>query len=117
MSCTDDLLVHTHTWEEHMKTPKALFKRLKAANLVARPTKCVFGTTQVDSLGHRLREGMVGLQDVTVWKQRDAPKLIKKKIRSSLGLVCSHQDFIVNCIAIAAPLSGLTRKGQLNKVM
>ena len=44
----DDLLVHTRTWEEHVQTLKELFKRLKAANLVARPTKCVFGAAQVD---------------------------------------------------------------------
>ena len=38
----DDLLVHTRTWEEHVQTLKELIKRLKAANLVAKPTKCVF---------------------------------------------------------------------------
>ena len=47
----DDLLVHTWTWEEHVQTLKELLKRLKAANLVARPTKCVFGATQVDFSG------------------------------------------------------------------
>ena len=44
----DDLLVHTRILEEHVQTLKELFKRLKAANLVSRPTKCVFGATQVD---------------------------------------------------------------------
>ena len=48
----DDALVHTRTWEEHGQTLKELFKRLKAANLVERPTKCVFETTQVDFWGH-----------------------------------------------------------------
>ena len=47
----DDLLVHTRTWEEHVHTLKELFKRLKAANLVARPTKCVFGATQARFFG------------------------------------------------------------------
>ena len=44
----DDLLVHTRTWEEHVQTLKELFKQLKVANFVARPTKCVFGATQVN---------------------------------------------------------------------
>ena len=35
----DVLLVHTKTWEEHLDVLEELFKRLKAANLVARPTK------------------------------------------------------------------------------
>ena len=70
----DDLLAHTRTWEEHVQTLKELFKRLKAANLVARPPKCVFGATQVDFLGHCLGQGMIGLQDVNVQKMRDAPR-------------------------------------------
>ena len=36
----DDLLVHTKMWEEHLQVLEELFKRLKEANLVARPTKC-----------------------------------------------------------------------------
>ena len=46
----DDVLVHTKhtkTWEEHPHVLEELFKRLKAANLVARPTKCELGATQV----------------------------------------------------------------------
>ncbi|KAK3717926.1 hypothetical protein RRG08_009353 [Elysia crispata] len=58
----DDLLVHTKTWEEHLQVLEELFKRLKATNLVARPTKCELGATQVDFLGHRLGQGTVGLQ-------------------------------------------------------
>ena len=47
----DDPRVHTRTWEEHVQTLKELFKRLKAANLVARPTRCVFGATQMNFFG------------------------------------------------------------------
>ena len=75
----DDLLVHTRSWEERVHTLKELFKRLKAANLVARPTKYVFGATQVDFLGHSLGQGMIGLQDVNVQKIREAPRPTTKK--------------------------------------
>ena len=79
----DDLIVHTRTLEEHVQTLKELFKRLKAVNLVARPTKCVFGATRVDFLGHCLGQGMIGLQDVIIQKMRDAPRpTTKKEIRS-----------------------------------
>ena len=77
----DDLLVHTRIWEEHVRALKELFKRLKAANVVARPTKCV------DFLGHCLGQGMIGLQDVNVQRMRDAPRpTTKKEMRSFLGL-------------------------------
>ena len=114
----DDLLVHTRTWEGHVQTLKELFKRLKVANLVARPTKCVSGATQVNFGGHCLGQGMIGLQDVNVQKMRDAPKpTTKKEIRSCLGLARYYQDFIPVFAAIAAPLSDLTLKGQPNKVV
>ena len=54
----DDLLVHTRRWEEYVQTLKELFKRLKATNLVARPTKCVLGATPVDFLGHCVGRGI-----------------------------------------------------------
>ncbi|RUS72103.1 hypothetical protein EGW08_020129 [Elysia chlorotica] len=114
----DDLLVHTKTWEEHLQVLEELFKRLKAANLVARPTKCELGATQVDFLGHCLGRGTVGLQDCNVEKVKDAPRpTTKKEIRSFLGLVGYYQPFIPNFAAIAAPLSDLTRKGQPNKIV
>ena len=57
-----------------MQTLKELFKRLKAANFVARPTKCVYGTTQVDFLGRCLDKGMIGLQDVKCPEDEGRPK-------------------------------------------
>ena len=102
----DDLLVPTKTWEEYLQVLQELFKRLKAANLVARPTKCELGATQVDFPGHRLGSGKVGLQGYYVEKVKDAPRpTIKEEIRSLLGLVGYYQPFIPNFAAIAAPLS------------
>ena len=100
-----------------MQVLEELLKRLKAANLVARPTKCELGATQVDFLGHRLGPGTVGLQDCNVEKVKDAPRpTTKKEIRSFLGLVGYYQPFIPNFAAIAAPLSDLTRKVSLTKL-
>ena len=64
----DDLLVHTKTWEEHVQVLEELFKRLKAANLVARRTKCELGATQVDFLGHRLEGGQLDFRTTMLRK-------------------------------------------------
>ena len=118
MDNINDLLVHTKTWKEHLQVLEELLKRLKAASLVARPTKCELRATQVDFLGHRLGRGTVGLQDCNVEKLKDAQRLAtKKEIRLFLGLVGYYQPFISNFAAISAPLSGLTRKGHPNKVV
>ena len=100
----DDLLVHTKTWEEHLQVLEELFTRLKAANLVARPTKCELGATQVDFLGHRIGKGTVGRQYCNGKKVKDAPRqTTRKEIRSFLGLVGYYQPCIPNFAAIAAP--------------
>ena len=113
----DDILVHTRTWEEHIKALQELFSRLLAAGMTIRPTKCLFGVNTVDFLGHRLEEGLIGLHEDNVTKIRDAPRpTTKKKIKSFMGLAGYYRDFIPNFAALAAPLSDLTRKGQPNKV-
>ena len=113
----DDILVHTRTWEEHIKVLQELFTRLLAAGMTIRPTKCLFGVNTVDFLGHRLEEGLIGLHEDNVAKIRDAPRpTTKKQIRSFMGLAGYYRDFIPNFAALAAPLSDLTRKGQPNKV-
>ena len=57
----DDILVHTRTWEEHIRALRELFSHLVQAGLTIRPTKCLFGVNSVDFLGHRLEQGVIGL--------------------------------------------------------
>ena len=113
----DDILVHTRTWEEHIKALRVLFRRLLAAGMTIRPTKCLFGVNTVDFLGHRLEEGLIGLHEDNVTKIRDALRpTTKKQVRSFMGLAGYYRDFIPNFAALETPLSDLTRKGQPNKV-
>ena len=96
----DYLLLHTKTWEEHLQVLHELFKRLRAVNLVGRPTKCELGA-RLDFRTKTLRKRLT----------------TKKEIRSFLGLVGFYQLFLPNFAAIAALLSYLTFKGPALKVM
>ena len=113
----DDILVHTCTWEEHLKTLQELFRCLAGAGMTIRPSKCIFGAASIDFLGHQLQPGLIGLHEDNVAKIRKAPRpTTKKQVRSFMGLAGYYRDFIPNFTAIAAPLSDLTRKGQPSKV-
>ncbi|GFN74673.1 Pol polyprotein [Plakobranchus ocellatus] len=78
----DDLLIHTETWEAHVKTLSELFKRLQEANFTVRPVRCLLGSRTVDFLGHSLGRGAIGLQDENVEKVRNAPR---PKTKRKLG--------------------------------
>ena len=113
----DDIFVNTRMWEEHIKALRELFRLLLAAGMTIKTIKCLFGVNTVDFFGNRLEEGLIGLHEENVTKIRDARRPITKKhLRSFMGLAENNRDFILNFAALAGPLSGLTRKGQPNKV-
>ncbi|GFN83140.1 Zinc finger protein [Plakobranchus ocellatus] len=93
----DDLLIHTETWEAHVKTLSELFERLQEANFTVRPVKCLLGSRTVDFLGHSLGRGAIGLQDENVEKVRNAPRpKTKREVRAFLGLVGYDKEFVPN---------------------
>ena len=50
----DDILVASHSHEEHLEHLRQLFELLSANGLVINKTKCVFGVPELDFLGHRV---------------------------------------------------------------
>jgi hypothetical protein len=68
-------------------------------------------------IGHRISEGIKGLQEENVRKIEGATKpKTKKQFRAFIGLTGYYRDFIPNYAAKAAPLTDLTKKGHPNKV-
>ena len=55
--------------------------------MTIRPTKCIFGASCVDFLGHRLEQGVIGLHEENVEKIKNAPRPgTKKQVCSFVGL-------------------------------
>ena len=75
------------------------------------------GAKAIEVIGHRVSEGIKGLQEENVRKIEGAtrPKT-KKQVRAFIGLTGYYRDFIPNYAAKAEPLTDLTKKGQPNKV-
>src|SRR6185437_15595564 len=48
----DDIIIFSHTWEDHIKHVKEVLKRLQNANLRVSLPKCEWGTHSIKFLGH-----------------------------------------------------------------
>ena len=70
----DDILVHTETFDDHIRILDQLLRRMEKANLTARPSKCLVGATELDFVGHWLSKGTIGLHDDDVNKIKHAPR-------------------------------------------
>ena len=113
----DDVIVHTTTWTEHSSVLKGLLQRFANVGATIRPSKCVFGSNEVDIVGRNVGVGLVGLHEDNVIKIKNAQRpRTKKEVRSFLGLPGYYRDYILHYAEIASPLSDLTKRGKPNKI-
>ena len=48
----DDILIYSKTWSEHLDHIKKVLRILRKEKLFGKISKCVFGVTEVEYLGH-----------------------------------------------------------------
>ena len=113
----DDVIVHTTTWAKHLNVLKGLLQCFADVGATIRPSKCVFGSNEVDIVGHNVRMGLVDLHEDNVIKIKNAQRpRTKKEVRSFLGLTGCYRDYIPHYAEIASPLFDLNKRGKPNKV-
>nr|KYP38649.1 Retrovirus-related Pol polyprotein from transposon 17.6 [Cajanus cajan] len=83
----DDILVYNATWKDHLCHLEVVLSILKKHELFARFSKCCFGVTHIDYLGHALSGSSIAmdnakLEAVQAWPQ---PKNLKQ-LRGGLRL-------------------------------
>ena len=107
----DDLLIHSHTHEEHLQTLEEVLTRLENNNLKINLDKCIFGNNSVSYLGFVLTpEGVKpGTNKLLAIKNSNPPTDVKM-IRSFLGLCNFFRSHIKDFAHIAEPLYKCTRK-------
>lgn len=58
----DDILVYSKTWPEHLNHLEKVLQLLKDNQLYAKQSKCDFGVTKVEYLGHVISDGGVSME-------------------------------------------------------
>lgn len=113
----DDELIATETWEEHMIALKAVLQRIQEANLVAKPSKCYVGYSELPYLGHEVGRGKCWPEADKVKKVRKATTpTTKKELRSFLGLTGFYRSYLESYSSIAIPLTDMTKKDHPEKL-
>ena len=102
----DDLIVATESFEEHLVLLDLLFRRLTAAGLALKFSKCEFVRRSASYLGHIISADGI----------RKDPRLVKKivdlptptdltSLRGFLGMTGYYRDFVPGYSELAMPLT------------
>ena len=84
----DDIIIHSASWDVHLRQLRAVLGELRRAGLTANPAKCRLGLEETSYLGYQVGRGNVRPQESKVAAIRDWPRPTSKKlVKSFLGLV------------------------------
>ena len=109
----DDVIVYSHTFEEHVERLQLIFERIKEAGLKLKPKKCHLFQQQVSYLGHVVSDEGVHTDPEKIQKVRDWPVPANvHEVRSFLGLASYYRRFVPAFAELASPLHKLTEKGR-----
>ena len=107
-----DILVYSHTWNDHLQHLTQVFELLLDHHLFLKLSKYEIGASQVEYLGHIISSERVAMDTQKISHMLDwpVPKNVKA-LRGFLGLTGYYRRFIKSYGIIAKPLTDLLKKG------
>ena len=104
----EDVIVYSHTEEEHLTQLRAVFERFPESGLKLKPSKCHFFHTEINYLGHTMSaKGMEPSMDgIKAIAEMALPRTYTS-IRQFLGATGYFHRFIKGYANIAKPLNDL----------
>ena len=107
----DDLIVFSSSWEDHVQHIRQVLTRLRTSGLTANPTKCKWGGTRMDFLGHLVGEGTMAVPQHRVEALAGYTRSTTKKgLRAFLGAIGFYRRYVQLLAEHTAVLSPLTAK-------
>ena len=113
---TDDVLIASHSMEEHELHLRTLFDRFRKFGVVLNSKKCVIGASEITFLGHLINSK--GIEHIP--KKMEAiqdfpqPKTMKQ-LRRFLGMINFYRRFIPACAETLHPLNRLLSPAKHSK--
>ena len=105
----DDIVVFSQDWLSHTEHLKRVFDCFKQAKLTAKPSKCTFGKTKLQYLGHDIGSGKVVVPEQRIMALANYKKPVTKKtLRSFLGCISYYRKFITSYSDMSALLTPST---------
>ena len=105
----DDVIVFSHTEEEHLHRMRVIFDRLREHGLKLKPSKCEVFKTEINYLAHHVSKKGVQPSKKNLESIAECPPPdTYTKVKSFVGLVGHYRRFIKGFARIAAPLYDLT---------
>ena len=110
----DDILVASHSPQEHHQHLQQLFTLLSSNGLVINKAKCVFGADEIDFLGHHVSAaGITPLPDRIAALQNSSAPTDRTSLQRFLGMVNYYHRFLPGIADTLAPLHAqASGKGQ-----
>ncbi|GJY92684.1 ty3-gypsy retrotransposon protein [Tanacetum coccineum] len=107
----DDILIYSATLTAHLEHLQCVFQCLQEHQFYVKKSKCVFGATTLEYLGHIITGKGVKMDPKKVAAIMEWPvPTTQRQIRGFLGLAGYYRRFIKNFATVAAPLSRLLQK-------
>ncbi|RVW78323.1 Retrovirus-related Pol polyprotein from transposon 17.6 [Vitis vinifera] len=107
----DDILIYSRSFSDHIHHLSIALQVLRENLLYAKSTKCFFGHSSIEYLGHVISSGGVYTDPQKVAAVRDWPTPITlKQLRGFLGLTGYYRRFVKDYGKIAKPLTDLLKK-------
>jgi hypothetical protein len=110
----DDILIYSPTLEDHVQHLQQVFAILQHHQLLLKKSKCSFGQTQLEYLGHIISSQGVATDPKKIEAVAQWPTpTTTKQLRGFLGLSAYYRKFIKNYGILSRPLTDLLKKNSL----
>ena len=104
----DDVLVHSHTFTEHLSGLARVLNAYRRAGMKLNPKKCIFVASKIDYLGHTVSAAGIEPQEayLKIVKNWPIPKTLQE-VLIALGKFGYYRKFVPGYACISKPLTDL----------